>query len=309
MKHFKTRIIFFVVMLTVVFATSALAYLPNWYQEGNNWKIKDGSGNVITNAWVCDDTDGTKPWYLLDANGNMLTGLVQDNGLWYLLGSNGSLYFNSGYYSDVYLDISSSGAIKNLDSVMLLGLKYGGCSAANSHQSIYLSSFSKSQSSQSSFQSLYIPEFELEYDDMTWEKYKSMKDEIHQIAKPRWEAAYQGAGKLLDITPGGEFEVFTNADMRDKEALDTNRAIPFVQQVLAEFNATGVQFTEDTNFEYSYPGYKVAVWTWPSGSQLWILPDDSTFSFKFSNQTSLYGAVATPYNLKKAIYKILKSTA
>ena len=83
----------------------SFAFSQNWFKDGNNWRIKDGSGNVITNAWLCDDTESSKPWYLLDSNGNIFVDLAQDHGSWYFLGSDGTLKTASCYYDGVYLDI------------------------------------------------------------------------------------------------------------------------------------------------------------------------------------------------------------
>lgn len=55
---------------------------PNWFQDGNAWKVKDGSGNVVSNAWFCDLDDA---WYLLDENGVMREGLIHDGGHYYSL--------------------------------------------------------------------------------------------------------------------------------------------------------------------------------------------------------------------------------
>ena len=140
MKHIK--IIFFLSVFIITLTISSFAFSPNWFKEGNNWKIKDGSGNVITNAWLCDDTETGKPWYLLDSSGNIVIGLAQDHGNWYFLGPDGKLKTTSGYYDGVYLDMDSSGAIKNLEYIAFLVVKHGNCSVVNTTGSIYASLFS-----------------------------------------------------------------------------------------------------------------------------------------------------------------------
>ena len=62
-----------------------------WYQDGANWKIQDGSGITISNAWVCDNAvtannNTDTNWYLMSDVGLMYEGIIQDqNGNYYLL--------------------------------------------------------------------------------------------------------------------------------------------------------------------------------------------------------------------------------
>ena len=149
MKHIKRFFIFFVVVFGLFLTTTVFAKpSPNWFQENGRWKIRNNTGSIIVNSWVCDDVDDGKPWYLVDFNGNMLAGLVQDYGKWYFLGPNGQLKFDSGYYDGVYLDIDySSGVIKNVENVTLLIMKSGGRSIAyvnTNNNPIYTSSLSNS---------------------------------------------------------------------------------------------------------------------------------------------------------------------
>lgn len=144
MKKLKCiKILFFLFSLFLVRVTLATPS-PNWFIENGFWKIKDNFGNVITNAWVCDDTDSQKPWYLIDANGNMVTGIAIVDSAWYLLENNGRLKSNSGYCNNVYLEIDSSGAIKNSDGLMMLWSQYGSCHIINADRTIYTSSLSNS---------------------------------------------------------------------------------------------------------------------------------------------------------------------
>ncbi len=79
-----------------------------WYQDGTNWKIHDGNGNTIANAWVCDnaataDHSTDTNWYLMDGTGVMYEGIIQDqNGDYYLLnpehnGTYGMMLTNNGF--------------------------------------------------------------------------------------------------------------------------------------------------------------------------------------------------------------------
>lgn len=107
-KFYSILLSFFLIRVT--FANPS----PNWHQENGYYKLKDSVGNYITCAWVCDDIDDGKPWYLLDTKGNMVAGLASDSGKLYFLGSNGKLKLDSDYYYGVYLDIdNSTGVIKN----------------------------------------------------------------------------------------------------------------------------------------------------------------------------------------------------
>ena len=136
------KIVFFTIIFSIFLTSFAFATpSPNWYQENGRYKLKDNAGNVITNAWVCDDMDDGKPWYLLDLYGNMVAGLAQDHGLWYMLDSDGKLIVSTGYYDDIYLDIDSSGVIKNTSYISYIIGKYGHYCVVNTNNSINTSSF------------------------------------------------------------------------------------------------------------------------------------------------------------------------
>ena len=110
-----------------------------WFQDTDgSWKVKDNAGNIVKNAWLCDDavvSNGQNVWYLLDSNGNMITnGLVQDmTGNYYSLevshnGYFGMLRYQSGTYDNVYLDLESShsgafASIKNSEAIEALKSK------------------------------------------------------------------------------------------------------------------------------------------------------------------------------------------
>ena len=59
---------------------AAEAYSSNWVNEkadlSGTWYYYMNDGSLCTSAWVHDNGQ----WYLLDASGNMLTGVVKSNG-------------------------------------------------------------------------------------------------------------------------------------------------------------------------------------------------------------------------------------
>ena len=118
MKFIK-KIMIFGLLITVITVIPVFAsYSPNWYQIDDNWRIKDSNGNDIVNRNIQDD-NGT---YLIDANGNMVTGFVKVFGDWKFYETTpgndyGKLRIKSGYYNGIYLDmvIGVSGIIQNVD--------------------------------------------------------------------------------------------------------------------------------------------------------------------------------------------------
>ena len=144
----KIRILLTAAFLFLICAVPCLAapsYSDFWFQDGNgNWRIHDGSGNIVSNAWLCDDAvpaNGKNIWYLIDANGDMISaGLVQDGtGNYYSIETNhdgyfGMLRYESGQYScsgtaiSLSLESSHNGAfaaVKNEDGIAALKEKYG----------------------------------------------------------------------------------------------------------------------------------------------------------------------------------------
>ena len=127
--------------LSMSLLSYASTFSEYWYQDNQgNWHIKDNNGNMVTNAWLCDDavgSNGQDVWYLIDSNGNMISsGLVQDQtGNIYSLETNhngyyGMLRYQSGAYDGVYLDLESShggsfAKIKNQEGVAGLQGIYG----------------------------------------------------------------------------------------------------------------------------------------------------------------------------------------
>lgn len=162
-KLLKTSLI--TLSCVYMFCMPAYADTPTfseyWYQDGaGNWHIRDGNGNMVRNAWLCDDavpSNGQDIWYLIDSNGNMVSaGLVQDQtGNIYSLetshnGYYGMLRYKSGAYDGVYLDLESSHGgsfanIKNAEGRSGLQAIYG-LTQVNIDNSncIYTSSFRNS---------------------------------------------------------------------------------------------------------------------------------------------------------------------
>ena len=141
----KKKIVFLISILIMSLSLPLLSYASTfseyWYQDTQgNWHIQDNNGNMVTNAWLCDDavsSNGQNIWYLIDANGNMVSaGLVQDQtGNIYSLetshnGYYGMLRYQSGVYDGVYLDLEAShggsfAKIKNQEGVTGLQGIYG----------------------------------------------------------------------------------------------------------------------------------------------------------------------------------------
>ena len=133
-----TAIVF--AMFAAITSFAAGTFSENWYQSGDNWRIRDRNGYDIVNAWVCDDAvpeNGKNVWYLIDGGGNMYSaGLVQDGtGNYYSIETNhngyyGMLRYQSGTYDGIYLDLEQAhdgafGAVKNQAGIDALKAKYG----------------------------------------------------------------------------------------------------------------------------------------------------------------------------------------
>ena len=129
------------ISLSLPLCSYASSFSEFWFQDTNGtWKVQDNNGNIVKNAWLCDDavgSNGQDIWYLIDSNGNMVSaGLVQDQtGNIYSLetshnGYYGMLRYKSGAYDGVYLDLESShggsfAKIKNQEGVDGLQAIYG----------------------------------------------------------------------------------------------------------------------------------------------------------------------------------------
>ena len=155
-------------------------YSEYWKQDApGNWFVQRSDGTKVVNAWLCDDAvaaNGKDIWYLLDANGQMISaGLVQDGtGNYYSIetehnGYYGMLRNKSGNYGGIDLQLEGShngsfAAIKNADGIAALNAKYGLTSVANIDNSncVYTSSFGKASAaggsgSNSGASSTYVP--------------------------------------------------------------------------------------------------------------------------------------------------------
>lgn len=129
------------ISLSLPLCSYASSFSEYWFQDTNGtWKVQDNNGNVVKNAWLCDDavgSNGQDIWYLIDSNGNMVSaGLVQDQtGNIYSLetshnGYYGMLRYKSGVYDGVYLDLISEhtgsfAKINNQDGIVGLQAMYG----------------------------------------------------------------------------------------------------------------------------------------------------------------------------------------
>lgn len=143
-------------------AETAPAFSQYWFQENGQWRIRDGSGNIIKGAWVCDDavpSNGQEVWYLIDRNGYMVSaGLVQDNtGNYYSLetghtGYYGMLRHVSGNYDGINLSLEASHSgsfakILNADGIQALAAKYGVTNfPIDNSNCVYTSQFNASHS-------------------------------------------------------------------------------------------------------------------------------------------------------------------
>ena len=127
MKFIK-KIMFFGLLITVITTVPVFAaHSPNWYQKDGNWRIKDSNGNDIVNTTI--DDDEAQGVYLIDANGNMVTGFVKipnNTVIWLFFETTpgkdyGKKRIRSGYYNGLYLDMvaGGSGVIKNINEAIV----------------------------------------------------------------------------------------------------------------------------------------------------------------------------------------------
>ena len=138
-KSLKTLLLTITIAGTFCMTSYADSFSSYWYQDGANWKIQDGSGNTILNAWVCDNAvtanhNTDTNWYLMNANGAMYEGIIQDqNGNYYLLnpehnGTYGMMVTTNGFtYNGVTYQFDQNhdgayGKILNTEAVAASGL-------------------------------------------------------------------------------------------------------------------------------------------------------------------------------------------
>lgn len=141
----KKKIAIMTFILTLLCAVSAFAaatFSDAWVQGMDGvWRAYDRNGVLQKNVWFCDDAPGgpqaADNWYLLDANGNMVSaGIVRDGtGNYYSLETNHNGYYGmirhvSGTYDGINIIFSQNhdgtfGAIQNPDARDALIAKYG----------------------------------------------------------------------------------------------------------------------------------------------------------------------------------------
>ena len=71
-----------------------------WIQNEKGWRFTNTDGSRPVNDWACS---GDK-WYYFGADGYMVTGWIQWEGMWYYLGPEGDMQTNTltpdGYIVD-----------------------------------------------------------------------------------------------------------------------------------------------------------------------------------------------------------------
>ena len=102
----------FISNTTTITAMAAESYSDNWQIDSNGtWHYYMEDGKLCTSAWVHDKGE----WYLIDANGNMLTGVVRSNGgkLYFLdtvpgTGTYGKMLTNGSTFNGVTISASTN---------------------------------------------------------------------------------------------------------------------------------------------------------------------------------------------------------
>lgn len=189
-----------------------------WYQDSQgSWHIKDGNGNMVTNAWVCDDavvSNGQNVWYLIDANGNMITaGLVQDQtGNYYSIETNhngfyGMLRYQSGTYDNISLTLDSNhagsfAAIQNPEAIQSLQSIYGLTQVSiNNANCVYTSSFASHSSNPSNNSNSY--------------NHSNPSTPTENQTPPPTQAPPSSGNSMADLFPGWEGGDWDDYDFSD----------------------------------------------------------------------------------------------
>jgi len=116
-----------------VMEAHAASYDSNWQIDtSQTWHYKMNNGSYVTDAWVHDKTNGD--WYLIDASGNMLAGIVESNeGKFYMLdnvrgtGHYGRMLKNGSVYNGITITADTSASYEGaLSSQSLAALKAAG---------------------------------------------------------------------------------------------------------------------------------------------------------------------------------------
>lgn len=111
-KRIFASVLFSIVLSTASISSySATTYSDNWYMDTNQvWHYKMADGSICSSSWVEDMGN----WYLLDASGNMLSGVFQSYGKYYLLdtqrntGTFGKLLKNGAIYQGITIQADTS---------------------------------------------------------------------------------------------------------------------------------------------------------------------------------------------------------
>ena len=116
-----------------VMEAHAASYDSNWQIDASQtWHYKMNNGSYVTDAWVHDKTNGD--WYLIDASGNMLAGIVESNeGKFYMLdnvrgtGHYGRMLKNGSVYNGITITADTSASYEGaLSSQSLAALQSAG---------------------------------------------------------------------------------------------------------------------------------------------------------------------------------------
>ena len=233
----KLFILVCAVIMSAAFCSAAFAggnaTSEYWYQDGGSWKIRDGSGNMIRDSWVCDDkNNGNRDsnWYLMNSAGIMYEGVINDNGHYYLLdpthtGTYGMMISGaSSYtYNGVTLQLETAhngyfGEIKNTGDIGRLGLNVTSVNTAGK-PFLYTSQFTGSGSG---------------HTPMTMQE-AAEKTEHLKAVKGTWKCLYHYRNGVMESYDGTysftvsgnnlktkDGAVYTLTDITDEDIFDTN---------------------------------------------------------------------------------------
>ena len=107
-------------LLAMIISFSTVAYgadpfSPHWEIDSNQvWHYRMNDGSYARDAWIHDEVNGD--WYLLDKNGDMLSGVFVSYGKYYFLdtvrgtGHYGRLLKNGHRFKDVTIEASTNAA-------------------------------------------------------------------------------------------------------------------------------------------------------------------------------------------------------
>ncbi len=90
-------------------AGSGVVYTPQWIPEENQWRYRNADGSYQANGWWMDPDSSL--WYYFDANGYMMTGWIEVNGLRYYLQPSGAMVTGQQTIDGVVYQFNESGAL------------------------------------------------------------------------------------------------------------------------------------------------------------------------------------------------------